>query len=122
MANRLRTGLEWQIERMEQYASEPIVYRVPGIGHVVDVPAVFAARTEEQEQSSGYMIYVRRPDFLIKRSRLEIAGELIVPARGHEIEYVVNGDTVVYEVIGPADDSGRLGLRWRIHTTLLRVL
>lgn len=117
MANRMREGLEWNIKRMRERASSDVLYIVPNVGSET-VPAIFASRTEDTESISGASIYVRKPDFLIAVEDLVINDEEIRPAHGHKIQ--VDGNT--YEVTGtPSEDSGRFGLRWRIHTILIEV-
>lgn len=123
MANRLRIAAEWLTKRQAETAAETVVYRRPGIGEV-SVPAVFASRTEQEEDASGITVYAKRPDFMVRPSDLVIGGVAIRPRRGDEITVTnEDGTKTVYELLDfPYQDSTRFGIRWRINTSVLRVI
>ena len=120
-ANLMEAGTAWMLGELKDPASEAVDYERVG-DKLVGVKAVVAETMARTLSADAIEIQLRGADFLILVADLvlPVAGA-IKPAVGDTVTRVVEGETIVFEVLPVLDEkeyreSDRFGLSFRIHT------
>jgi len=118
MTDLLQTGSQWLEGMRHSHASHSVTYHRDAAN--VTLNATVGTSTFEIATTNGIEPYETR-DFLVRTADLILSGSPVTPARGDRIKEVLNGDTVIYEVMSPGteppwrySDGDRLTMR--IHT------
>jgi len=96
MNDLLNSGLAWLGNQLQSHASQPVTYRRSAEQVVVNATIGrkdFAADTQEGR------LYFRSNDFLIPAADLVLAGQVALPERGDQIDVVLGGATITFEVL-----------------------
>ena len=116
MADLLQSGLTWLAGKLQTHASRAITYR-RGVEQVV-VNATLGRKDFEADSHEG-RLYFRSNDFLVPAADLVVGGQTVLPERGDQIDVVLDGATVTFEVL--AQDNLPPWEYTDPHQTLLRI-
>ena len=120
-ANLMETGTAWMLGELKDHASEAVDYDRDG-ETLVGVKAVVAETMARTVDADGIEIQIRGSDFLILVADLVLpSAGAIKPAVGDTVTRIVEGETIVFEVLPVLDEkeyreSDRFGLSFRVHT------
>ena len=121
MTNLLKTASDWLQDRQKTHAATLIVYSRGG--HQIALTATVGRTEFEIDTGDGFPVRLESRDFLIHAADLVLGGVTVLPERHDRIrETDPAGDTVVYEVMGPTEDSppwrysDSFRRRLRVHT------
>lgn len=120
MADLLKQGSDWLVDQMKANASSLVTYRRGSDS--VAVQATIGRTVFELDQPLAEIGIAQRlesRDYLIQAADLVLAGEQTLPERGDQVEEVLAGTTLTYEVMAPRGEP-----HWRYsddHRRLLRI-
>lgn len=108
MANLLQEGSAWLGEQMHAHAASEVTYRRGG--QSVSLLATVGRTPFETDDSEGAKISYELRDYLVQAADLVLGGVQVEPERGDEIDQVIGGATLTYQVMPPVTiSSGGVG-------------
>ena len=122
MPNLFEQGEAMLSKHLEASGSVHIVYRRGE--EACELSATLGQTAFEIHTEFGVESLVTR-DYLVERTNLVLSSGQVVPQRGDRIWQLIDGATIVHEVMTPGDmkeyEPAR-ETRWRIHTKLVEQL
>ena len=119
MGDLLEQSSAWLDGQRKKYLSKPVTYS--RAKDEVEVLATVGKTTFNIDSGSGVVESFESRDFIILAADLVLNGEAVTPERGDRISEVHDGQTFVYEVMGPGQEpcwrwSDPFRRAMRIHT------